>query len=117
VHGGKDGQKEICETEVQPKGFEVGRTRDARVQTGQAQERPQRQNGEEPQAGDRNRALRGARRGCEGAREEIQLEEILKEEVLNKEELEQIECEKEIELQKEIVWPQEIFFEEVLQLV
>jgi hypothetical protein len=111
VHGGKHGKKEIFETKVRPEGFKVRRTRDARVQAGQAEERPQRQNGEEPQAGHRNRTLRSARRGREGAREEVQLEEVLKEE-----ELDPIEHEKEIQFQEEIIRPQEVFFEEILEL-
>src|SRR5262249_6485750 len=63
--------KVIHGTEIFEKRVERRQTRDAQAQEGNAQERPQRKKGEEPQAGDRHRAFRGAPQGQESPEEEI----------------------------------------------
>src|SRR5205807_7730784 len=51
-------------------GIEEGRTRDARAQARNAEKRPQRKEGEKPQAGDRDRAFRSAQGRQESPEEE-----------------------------------------------
>src|SRR5262245_41537796 len=58
-------------TEVFKECFEIRQGRDAQTQEGHAQERPQRQEGEEPQAGNRDRAVRSAAQRQKSAEEEI----------------------------------------------
>src|ERR1700759_887159 len=68
VHGGKHGKKEsILEKEIRFSGFKVRRARDEGLQERQAQVRPQRRYGQEQKAGNRDRSLRGPRRGRKGA--------------------------------------------------
>jgi hypothetical protein len=90
----KHGKKEIFETEVQPEGFKVCRTRDARIQARQIEIRPQWEKSEEPQAGHRHRAIRSAQGRREGATGE---EKIRKEK-----ELQQIELEEKVQLAEEV---------------
>jgi hypothetical protein len=63
-------QKEIDTEVFSERGQERG-NRDAGDEEGHAQERPQRQESDKPEAGDRNRALEGAQRRQEGAEEEV----------------------------------------------
>src|SRR5262245_48709260 len=61
--------------EVRPQGPAEGREGDARAEARDAEEREVREEGEEPQAGDRDRAVPGAPRGWEGsAQEEVVVE-------------------------------------------
>jgi hypothetical protein len=66
-------------SEVREVGVEAGREHDASPEEGDAEER-QRPEGEEPQAGDRDRAVRGAVEGGEGAaqarREEVVIAQV-----------------------------------------
>ena len=56
-------------TKIFEEGLRRRRTRDEEAQGRHIEERPLRQEGQEPQAGDRDRPVRGARRGQEGAEE------------------------------------------------
>src|SRR4051794_16515834 len=63
--GRKADGEEIFQGRVQK-----GRGRDEEAQEGHTEERPLRQEGQEPQAGDRDRTFRSATLGQEGAEEE-----------------------------------------------
>src|SRR3954463_8460769 len=63
-------------------GVQESRTRDAQAQARYAEKRRQREEGEEPQAGDRHRAVGGAPRRQEGAEEEKEGWQEAEEEVL-----------------------------------
>lgn len=104
-----------------------GQEGDARTQGREAQKRAFRQEGDEPQAGDRDRTLRSATRRREGPGEEVGIEEIGREEVVVAEiGLEEVEGEKvereEIELEEidvaqilgEESYAQEVDIEEVV---
>src|SRR4029450_1122465 len=67
-------------------GLGEGREGDARAQAGDAPERALGQEGDEPEAGDRDRALGGAPRGGQGAVQETRGEEIDGEEALREHE-------------------------------
>jgi hypothetical protein len=82
-------QEDSHGVEVRQEDSEEGRRGDARVQARQAEKRVG-QKGDEPQAGHRHRALRGAARRRQGAVEEVELEEVV-EEGLELEEVEQLE--------------------------
>jgi hypothetical protein len=60
-------QEQIHGQTIRKEGFEQGPARDARTQTWDAAQRPFWTPREEPQAGDRDRAQRGAAFGREGA--------------------------------------------------
>src|SRR4051812_44913952 len=62
-------------TEIFKGCFEERRRRDAQAQEGQTQERAQRKEGEEPQAGDRDRPVGSAPQGEEGP-EKVQQAEV-----------------------------------------
>src|SRR6188472_4204360 len=59
----------IHDTQVFQEGFHRRRTRDEEAQGRHLEERSLRQDGQEPQAGDRDRIVRGACQGKEGAEE------------------------------------------------
>src|SRR3954447_1857067 len=82
---------------------------DARTQTRHAEKRRLRQEGEEPQAGDRDRIVGSAPRGRQGAGEEIVFEEVEREKV----EFEEVVVEKIFfeKVDKEVI--EEIFEEAV----
>src|SRR6476660_8292106 len=69
ARGGWNGRK------VRQEGPQQGEEGDARAQARHAEERALRQEGEEPQAGDCDRVVRGAARRRQGAEEEVELEE------------------------------------------
>jgi hypothetical protein len=87
--GGRNG-------EIRQEDAGQGSQSDAREKGRQASQRRLAQEGDEPQAGDRDRAVRGAARGRQGAPEpepEVRREEV-DEEVVSKEVDEEIECQK-----------------------
>src|SRR5512142_2060160 len=61
--------------EVREEGSEQGQARDARAEARNAQVRPVRKEGHQPEAGDRDRPLGGAQGGSEGPEEEGRLQE------------------------------------------
>src|SRR5688572_26534277 len=77
-------ERSISNGQVRKESGRQGEKGDARAQARDAQERPLGQEGQEPQAGDRNRPVPGAQGGGEGAEEAVVLvakavvEEVLK---------------------------------------
>src|SRR2546423_1835944 len=69
-------QEELRKTEVRQVRGQARRERDAPTQEGNAEERPQREDREEPQAGDRHRTVRSAREGRQGAAQALELPEV-----------------------------------------
>src|SRR6266542_4992707 len=63
--------------EIRQEGSVEGQADDARAQEGHVAQRSLRQEGDEPQAGDRDRPFAGAGRRCEGTREEVVVEEVV----------------------------------------
>ncbi len=57
--------------EIQQEFKEEGGEGDARIQARQVEERPGREQGKEPQAGDRHRVVAGAALGCKGANSKV----------------------------------------------
>ena len=83
----KEVRAQIRKSEVRPRSEQERRECDASPQEGHAQERSwwQGWNGEEPEAGDRDRPVRGAKEGREGSSEECIAKELLEEEQLAQE--------------------------------
>ncbi|HEX5970755.1 MAG TPA: hypothetical protein VFY85_02450 [Gemmatimonadaceae bacterium] len=101
-------EEELQQAEVRQVSEQERQARDAQEEARYAEERkgpsPQ---GEEPRAGDRDRPLRGAREGRQGAAEEVQQPEEVDAEEIDREEVEPKEIDTEEIEQPEEVEPEE----------
>ena len=87
----KEVRGQVRKSDVRPRSEQERRDGDASPQEGHAQARAWRQGreGEEPQAGDRDRPLRGAEEGREGSAQELIPKELIPKEQLEEEQLEE----------------------------